>query len=246
MEIARISSVLDNLNFEREIKAVQSSDVVLCYSGLSWGDEHEGIDRHDFNLSKEQQQLIQKIAAVNKNIVLVLIAGSNLAINWEQENIPAILHARYPGERGGDAIANVIFGDYNPAGRIPLTFYRDVKQLPAFNEYDLAKGKTYWFLKEKPLYAFGFGLSYSTFEYTDLTLDNTELNSDDILHAHLKVQNTGELEGDEIVQLYISYDQQDPDTPLMQLKAFKRVHIAAGETTDVDLDVSIAELEVLG
>ena len=115
--------------------------------------------------------------------------------------------------------------------------------MPAFNEYDLAKGKTYWFLKEKPLYAFGFGLSYSTFEYTDLTLDNTELNSDDILHAHLKVQNTGELEGDEIVQSYISYDQQVPDTPLMQLKAFKRVHIAAGETTDVDLDVLIAELK---
>ncbi|HMF30542.1 MAG TPA: glycoside hydrolase family 3 C-terminal domain-containing protein, partial [Candidatus Lokiarchaeia archaeon] len=242
-KLPKFHSSRRNLNFNRELQAAKNSDVVLCYSGLSWGDEHEGIDRHDFNLSIEQQQLIKKIAAVNTNVVLILIAGSNLALNWEKENIPAIIHAWYPGERGGDAITNVIFGEYNPAGRIPLTFYRDVDQLPAFNEYDLAKGKTYWFLKERPLFAFGYGLSYTTFEYSDLTVDNTELTAEDKLSVNLKVRNTGEYNGDEVVQLYVSYDTRDPDTPLMQLKAFKRVHLAAGEIQDVNLNVDIAGLK---
>jgi beta-glucosidase len=242
-KLPKYHSSITNLNFERELKAVQTSDVVLCYSGLSWGDEHEGIDRHDFNLSQEQQQLIKAVASANPNIVLILIAGSNLAINWENENIPAILHAWYPGERGGDAIANVIFGDYNPAGRLPLTFYRDVTQLPAFSDYDMEKGKTYWFLKDKPLYAFGFGLSYTTFEYIELNIDKQEFTSDEIIHTEIQIKNSGEIDGDEVAQLYIQYEQRDNDTPLKQLKAFKRVDIPIGETETISLDISIAELK---
>ena len=130
-------------------------------------------------------------------------------------------------------------------GTYPFDLYRDVNQLPAFSEYDLAKGKTYWFLKEKPLNAFGFGLSYTTFEYSDLTVDNSELSKDDVIHVHLKLQNTGKYDGEEVVQLYMSYIQRDSDTPIMQLKAFKRVHIATGDILDVDLDVVISGPQVL-
>lgn len=232
----------EQMNLDREITAAKESDLVLCYSGLGWGDEHEGIDRNDFNLSKEQQRLIQTVSAHNKNFVLILIAGSNLAINWENDHLPAILHAWYPGERGGDAIANVLFGDYNPGGRLPLTFYKGIDSLPPFNDYDMEKGKTYWFLNQTPLYPFGFGLSYTDFEYLGIKLNKQTLLNTDTLAAQIQLKNLGPYDGDEVVQLYLAYKDRDNLTPLKQLQAFKRVHIKREEIVTVELTVKIADL----
>jgi beta-glucosidase len=231
-----------DFNFEREIEAAQKSDIVLCYSGLGWGDEHEGVDRHDFQLSLQQQKLIRVLYEVNPNMVLILIAGSNLAINWEQQNIPAILHAWYPGERGGDAIAQVLFGGYNPAGRLPMTFYDSVEQIPSFDDYEIHNGKTYWFLKEKPLYPFGFGLSYTTFSYSNLFIAENTVSAQDEIKISVDVKNVGKVDGEEVVQMYVSYEDKSNNKPIRQLKGFERIHIPSGKQERVEFQLKIQDL----
>jgi beta-glucosidase len=231
-----------DFNFDREIAAAKTADLILCFSGLSWGDEHEGVDRKDFQLSSQQTALLQTLHKINPHLVLILIAGSNLSLNWEQEHIPSILHAWYPGERGGDAIADVIFGDYNPAGRLPLTFYKGIEQLPAFDDYDLHHGKTYWFLNETPLYAFGFGLSYSTFQYLSLEIPKKSYSKEDLIQFTVQVKNLGPFDGDEVVQVYISWEQRTELMPIKQLKAFKRCHIKKNEIQKVQFEIPVNKL----
>ena len=233
---------LTSPNFSRELTAAKTSDVVICFLGLGWGDEHEGIDRKDFALAQDQQKLVQSVYQANPNTIAVFVAGSNLAINWEQEHLPAILYAWYPGERGGDAIANVLFGDYNPAGRLPLTFYQNASQIPSFQDYDLAKGKTYWFLKDKPLYSFGFGLSYTEFRYCDLILNKEEYGTEDHIAVQAKIENIGDRQGDEVVQCYISYLDRNPSTPIKQLKAFQRISLNPKESLQIKFEIAIKDL----
>ncbi|MEJ0033901.1 MAG: glycoside hydrolase family 3 C-terminal domain-containing protein [Bacteroidota bacterium] len=177
-----------------------------------------GGDRTAIDLPKVQQDLIKKIQTLGKPVVLVLLNGSALAINWESKNIPAIVEAWYPGQAAGQAIADVLFGDYNPGGKLPVTFYKSVNDLPPFEDYHM-KGRTYKFFEGEPLYPFGYGLSYTTFGYKDLKVEDKNVS--------VTVTNTGKVDGDEVIQLYASGN----------LAAFKRIHLKAGESKTVDLEM---------
>ncbi|HCZ37639.1 MAG TPA: glycosyl hydrolase, partial [Cytophagales bacterium] len=149
-------------------------------------------------------------------------------VNWENENIPAIVEAWYPGQAAGQAIADVLFGDYNPAGRLPVTFYKSVKDLPPFDEYKISN-QTYRYYTGTPLYPFGYGLSYTTFQYADLAVDKT---NPAVVSISAMVKNTGSFAGDEVVQVYLS-SQSDSRKPLRALEAFKRIHLKPGEVQQV-------------
>ncbi len=224
------------------LEAASNADAVILFMGLSprlEGEEMDvdvegfsGGDRVTLGLPAIQERLIKKIHALKKPVILVLLNGSALAVNWEQENIPAIIEAWYPGQASGDAIADVIFGDYNPAGRLPVTFYSSIDQLPAFPDYNM-NDRTYRYFKGIPLYPFGFGLSYSTFEYSGMKLSDSIIQQGDTIKAELNVTNTGKIAGDEVVQLYLKDIESSVRIPLLALKGFKRIHLQPGETRQV-------------
>ena len=228
------------------IELAEKSDLVVLCMGLSpmlEGEEMKvkvpgfsGGDRMNINLPASQTELIHDIQKLGKPTVLVLLNGSALAFNWEAENIPAILEAWYPGQAGGQAIADVIFGDYNPSGRLPLTFYKDINQIPAFDEYDM-KGKTYRYFEGKPLYEFGYGLSYSTFNY-ELKNVPSEIKAGEKINVSVNVTNTSNYDGDEVVQLYISLPDSKLKKPIRSLQGFKRIHLKAGETQPVEFTLA--------
>lgn len=230
-------------NLKQEaIDLAKSSDVVILYMGLSpllEGEEmpvkvdgFSGGDRLNIKLPNTQTELIRKIQKLGKPTVLVLLNGSALSFPHEAEIMPAIIEAWYPGQQGGTAIADVIFGDYNPAGRLPLTFYKDINQIPAFDNYDM-KGKTYRYFKGNPLYEFGYGLSYTTFEYT-LKNVPSQIEAGQDVKVSVEVKNTGNMDGDEVVQLYVSLPDSKLKTPVRALQGFKRIHLKAGESKFVD------------
>ncbi|MDD5184882.1 MAG: glycoside hydrolase family 3 C-terminal domain-containing protein, partial [Paludibacter sp.] len=240
---ARLIWDIPNPNLKEEaIKLAQKSDLVVLCMGLSpmlEGEEmkvkvpgFDGGDRMDIKLPESQTDLIREIQKLGKPTVLVLLNGSALAFNWEAENIPAILEAWYPGQAGGTAIADVIFGDYNPSGRLPLTFYKNIDQIPAFDEYDM-KGKTYRYFNGKPLYEFGYGLSYSTFKY-EIKNFPAEIPTGEKINISVNVTNTGKYEGDEVVQLYVSLPDSKLKKPIRDLQGFKRIHLKVGETQTVE------------
>jgi len=234
---------IPNANLKNEaVELAKKSDLVVLCMGLSpllEGEEMKvkvkgfaGGDRLDIQLPETQTELIREIQKLGKPTILVLLNGSALAFNWEAENIPAIIEAWYPGQAGGTAIADVIFGDYNPAGRLPLTFYKSIDQIPAFDEYDM-KGKTYRYFEGQPLYEFGYGLSYSTFEYSIKNAPE-EINANENIRISVDVKNSGKMDGDEVVQLYVSLPESKLKKPIRSLQGFKRIHLKAGETKTVD------------
>ena len=234
-------------NLKQEaIELAKSSDVVILCMGLSpllEGEEMKvkvdgfsGGDRLDVKLPATQTELIKEIYKLGKPTVLVLLNGSAVAFNWENEHIPAILETWYPGQAGGTAIADILFGDYNPAGRLPLTFYKSIDQIPAFDDYNMT-GKTYRYFKGEPLYEFGFGLSYTTFEYA-LTQAPTEIKAGDHIQLTVNVKNTGKQDGDEIVQLYISLPDSKYPVPIRSLQGFKRIHLKSGEMKEVRFTIT--------
>ncbi len=160
---------------------------------------------------------------MGKPVVLVLLNGSALAVNWEDKNIPAIIEAWYPGQAAGKAIADVLFGDYNPGGRLPVTFYKSVKDLPSFEQYDMTN-QTYRYFKGEPLYPFGYGLSYTAFQYDNFKV-NEEYKIGDSVKVFVDVKNTGQVAGDEVVQFYISDLNAPVPAPIRSLKGFKRIHL---------------------
>ena len=198
-------------------------------------DGFKGGDRTRIDLPDVQQELIKEIYALGKPIVLVLLNGSALAINWEKDNIPAILESWYGGQAAGQAIADVIFGDYNPGGRLPVTFYKSVNDLPAFNDYNM-KNRTYRYFTGEPLFPFGYGLSYTTFAYSKLQV-KSHVNKGDSLKITVNVKNTGKVAGDEVVQLYLANRGATVPVPVHALKAFKRISLLPGETKAVVLSV---------
>jgi beta-glucosidase len=169
-------------------------------------------------------------------MVLVLTAGSAMAVDWADENIPAILMAWYPGQRGGDAVADVLFGNTNPGGRLPVTFYRERQKLPPFDDYSMEE-RTYRYFTGTPLYPFGHGLSYTRFEYTDLQLDRAEAAADDTLRVSLKVGNVGARAGDEVVQLYLHPVDSSRPRALKELRGVRRVTLEPGETRSVSFEI---------
>jgi len=185
--------------------------------------------------------LLKALKATGKPIVLVLTGGSALAVNWENENIPAILHAWYPGEEGGNAVADVLFGEYNPAGRLPITFYKSANDLPPFEEYDM-QGRTYRYFGGAPLFPFGYGLSYSTFAYSGLSLSKNLIDAGDSIQVAVDVKNTGRLDGDEVVQLYVRNLTPGERQPVKSLKGFSRVSIKKGESRTVRIPLRAPDL----
>ena len=224
------------------VEAAKKSDIVVLVLGLNQRLEGEempiqvdgfkGGDRTHLNLPKTQSDLMEALKATGKPIVLVLINGSALSINYAAENMDAILTAGYPGQQGGNAIADVLFGDYNPAGRLPVTYYKSVEQLPAFENYDM-EGRTYRYFRQAPLYPFGFGLSYTRFAYSKLTIP-AEAKTGGQVHVSVNVTNTGDRDGDEVVQLYLTDEKASTPRPIRQLEGFKRISLKKGESQIVE------------
>jgi beta-glucosidase len=202
-----------------------------------------GGDRTRLDLPQVQQDLIRKIHAAGKPVVLVLLNGSALAVNWENENVAAIIETWYPGQAAGYALADALFGDYNPGGRLPVTFYRSADDLPPFEEYAMA-GRTYRYFNGEPLYPFGFGLSYTSFNYDNLKV-KTEQSVDDTLRISIEVKNTGKLAGDEVVQVYSSCLNAPVPMPLRSLVGFQRIQLLPGEAKKVNFLISPAAFSII-
>ncbi|MFX0023940.1 MAG: glycoside hydrolase family 3 C-terminal domain-containing protein [Candidatus Hermodarchaeota archaeon] len=239
-------------NFQEAIDIANKSEVIIMVLGITSDMEgEEGYvlnsergDRTNLRLPMIQQNLLKTIMDINKNIVLVLTSGSCLSINYANENIPAILETWYSGEKGGLAIANVIFGDNNPAGRLPITFYKSIHQLPDFKNYSM-QNRTYRYLKEDPLYSFGYGLSYSEFEYRNLNITPKKINPNDKIKLNFEVKNIGNFAGDEVVQLYIKHLSSDHRVPLIELKRFKRIHLKAEEIKTMSFTLTKKDLSIV-
>ena len=216
--------------YSNEKKLARSSDIVIAVLGINKTIEMEGLDRTSIELPPDQMQFIREIYKANPKTVVVLVAGSSLAINWIQENVPAILNAWYPGEQGGNAIADVLFGDYNPAGRLPLTYYKSITDLPPFNDYEISNGRTYLYFDKKPLYPFGYGLSFTSFEYSNIKIGRNPIKAGDTTEVSIDVRNVGQYDGDEVVQLYVKDVEASEKLPYKQLKAFRRISLKKGES----------------
>jgi beta-glucosidase len=228
--------------FDSALAAAKHSDLVVVALGLGRLYENEQHDKTTLNLPPEQQDFLEKVYAANKRVVLVLQAGSPVAIPWAKEHVPAILTMWYCGQEGGNGLADVLFGDANPAGRLPITFYASDDQLPPMGDYEVSHGRTYLYLKEKPLWAFGHGLSYSTFRYGKPVLSATKLSPSDRLQIVIPVKNAGKMAGDEVVQVYVRNEATSVPQPIHALKAFSRASIAGGQTTIVSLGFDVAGL----
>ncbi|MHA1292459.1 MAG: glycoside hydrolase family 3 C-terminal domain-containing protein [Promethearchaeota archaeon] len=237
--------------FLKAIEAAKNADIVLMCLGLSQKYEREEFpfpwaddDRKFLSLPKTQQLLLEEIYKINQNIVLVLLNGSPLIINWAQENIPAIIEAWYPGEMGGKAIADVIFGDYSPAGRLPVTFIKSEDDLPPFLDYSM-KGRTYRYIEKKPLYPFGYGLSFTKFEYNDLEFNSNVIKSGKNIEVSFNVQNIGDITGEEVVQIYLKDIEALVKVPHCQLVCFKRIKLKPKEKKELSFIISARQMSII-
>lgn len=219
-------------------KIVGKSDMVVAVMGINKSIEREGQDRESIELPADQQEFLKEIYKVNPNIVLVLVAGSSLAINWEDEHIPAIVDAWYAGEQGGTAVAEVLFGDYNPGGRLPLTFYKSLADLPAFDDYDITNNRTYRYFDGEVLYPFGYGLSYTKFKYSDMDVKD----AGDYLEVSFSLKNIGKYDGDEVAQVYVNLPEYEGLAPQRELKGFRRVALKRGESKRVTIPLDKKQL----
>jgi len=183
------------------------------------------------------------VAAAGKPVVLVLTSGSALSVNWANDNVAAIIQLWYPGEEGGAALADVLFGDYNPAGRLPVTFYKSVTQLPAFEEYGMA-GRTYRYFSGDPLFPFGYGLSYARFAYSKLDVPKQVKAGGDVT-VKVRVTNEGRLAGDEVVQLYVKHVAASAPVPIRSLQGFQRIHLNPGQTQTVSFALTAQQLSII-
>jgi len=235
------------------IAAAKNADVVIAVLGITSeleGEEmpvHEegfqGGDRTSLDLPKPEEDLLEAVAATGKPLVLVLANGSALAVSWANDHANAILESWYAGEEGGAAVAETLSGKNNPGGRLPVTFYTGIEQLPPFEDYAM-KGRTYRYFEGKPLYPFGYGLSYTMFSYSDLILPKDAVSADDPLIAEVTVTNTGKVDGDEVAQLYLTFPSV-PGAPLRALRGFKRVHLKAGESQKVHFELKDRDLSMV-
>jgi len=230
------------------VAAAKQADVVIAVVGITKELEGEemlgrslpegfvGGDRTSIDLPKDEQALVEAVKAVGRPLVVVLMNGSAMAVNWAHQNANAILEAWYPGEEGGTAIAETLAGANNPAGRLPVTFYKSVNDLPPFEDYSM-KGRTYRYFEGQPLYPFGYGLSYSTFAYSNAKLSTSTLKAGSDLQVEVDVRNTSGVAGDEVVQVYLVFPKL-PGTPLRALRGFQRVNIGPGRAQHVRLTLT--------
>ena len=249
---ARLLWLPPNLSQEA-VNAARKADVVIAVVGITpqfEGEESDssdpgffGGDRLDLNLPRPQQELLESVVATGKPLIVVLTNGSALAVNWAQLHAAAIVEAWYPGEEGGTAVADVLSGDYNPAGRLPVTFYKSVAQLPPFGNYTMT-GRTYRYFTEQPLYPFGFGLSFSPFNYSDAHVSQEQVAADSTVTVSVRVTNAGIVPGDEVVQLYIAHPGL-AEAPIRALVGFKRVHLRASASQLVSFTLRDRDLSIV-
>jgi len=234
-------------------QAARKADAVVAVVGITPQLESEesdvsspgffGGDRVSLDLPRPQEQLLEVLAATGKPLVVVLTSGSPLAVNWAQQHAAAILEAWYPGEEGGTAVADVLAGDFNPSGRLPVTFYKSVAQLPPFGDYSMA-GRTYRYLRETPLYSFGYGLSFTKFSYANVRADRQEARAGEPVTVSAEVINSGTLPGDEVVEVYVSHPELE-GAPVRSLAGFQRIHLDPGEKRTVSLALHDRELSIV-
>ncbi len=239
---------------EEAVKASRESDVSVLVLGISARLEGEemnvplegfrGGDRTEISLPKSQEALLKAVVATGKPVVVVLLSGSALAVNWANDNVPAILEAWYPGGEGGTAIADVLFGDYNPAGRLPVTFYKSVDQLPPFTDYSM-QGRTYRYFKGAPLYPFGYGLSYTTFRYSNLRFEKKSVPAGEAIKVSVDVTNAGEREGDEVVQLYLTDTAATAPVPIRTLVGFERISLRPREKRTATFTITPRQMSLI-
>jgi len=238
---------------EEALAAAKSADVVVMMMGLSprlEGEEmpvevpgFKGGDRVDLGLPRVQEELIQAVAAIGKPVVLVLLSGSAVAVNWAAEHVPAIVEAWYPGQAAGTALADVLFGKYNPAGRLPVTFYKSADEIPPFSNYNMG-GKTYRYFRGEPLFPFGHGLSYTTFTYSNLRIPSSVRTGEHIAVA-VDVTNSGRRDGEEVVQLYVIDLEASAPVPIRSLQGFQRVQLKAGEKKTVSFTLTPRQISLI-
>ncbi len=235
----KIAYALDNQNREAEKIAKESDIAIICVGNHPTGnagwaecpepsDGKEAVDRKSITLKDEE--MIKQIFRVNPNTIVVLISSFPFAITWTRHNIPAILHMTHCCQELGNALANVLFGDINPAGRLVQTWPRSIEQLPPMMDYNIRNGRTYMYFKGEPLYAFGFGLSYTEFKYSNLTVSSDKISGKNLIAISIDVKNTGQMDGDEVIQMYIRHLNSSVERPFKELKGFQRIKIKKGET----------------
>lgn len=253
------SSATDFVNtqphdFSKLIDSIRDAEVIVYVGGISprlEGEEMKvntpgfsGGDRTTIALPSVQTDFLKALRATGKPVVFVMMTGSALAIPWEQENVPAIVNAWYGGQAAGTAVADVLFGDYNPSGRLPVTFYKSDKDLPPFEDYSM-ENRTYRYFKGTPLYPFGFGLSYTRYHYTNFRLSKSKIGKNEGVRVTVTVTNAGKMAGDEVAQLYLTHLTPNGPSALHTLKGFKRVHLNPGESRNVTFDLSPEQLGIV-
>jgi beta-glucosidase len=249
---ARLLWLPPNL-LQQAVDTARKTDVVIAVVGLNSqleGEESDssdpgffGGDRLDLDLPRPQQDLLEALSATGKPLIVVLTNGSALAVSWAQQHASAIVEAWYPGEEGGTAVADVLSGDFNPAGRLPVTFYKSVAQLPPFGSYSM-DGRTYRYFTEQPLYPFGYGLSFSSFSYTDAKVSQSQVAADGSVTVSVRVANTGPAAGDEVVQLYLTHPNVE-GAPIRSLAGFQRIHLAASASQTVNFTLRSRDLSLV-
>lgn len=239
------------IDIKESVERVKDADVIIFVGGISPSLEGEEMgvslpgfkrgDRTEIELPEVQREFIQALKNAGKKTIFVNCSGSPIAMNQEVENCEAILQAWYPGQAGGKAVAEVLFGDYNPAGRLPVTFYKSISQIPDFEDYNMT-GRTYRYMNEEPLFPFGYGLSYTTFNYGKPKLNKKSIKIGNPITLSIPVTNVGNVDGEEVVQVYLK-KENDENGPNRTLRAFKRVNIPVGETKIITFELSKNQLE---
>jgi beta-glucosidase len=233
------------MDMNAAVEAAKKAEIAIIAVGDSEETCGENLDRADLNLPGRQAELVKRVYETGTPVVLVLQNGRPLSITWEAENIPAIVEAWHIGEQGGKAIAEVLFGDINPAGRLPMSFPKSVGQIPVnYNRRPFGATK-YVEMDWLPLFPFGFGLSYTTFKYSNLRFSAKTIKQSETIKVSFDVTNTGNISGEEVAQLYIHDTYSSVVRPYKELAGFKRVHLEAGETKTIEMELGYEQLRLL-
>jgi beta-glucosidase len=226
---------------DEALSLTANADLIIYVGGITPAQEGEGFDRDSIELPEVQTELVRALHATGKPMVMVNCSGSAIALLWESENLPAILQAWYPGQEGGRAVAEVLFGQVNPSGHLPLTFYKATTDLPAFTDYSMSN-RTYRYFNGKPLYAFGHGLSYTKYEYLNGKLESAKIRSDGTAKVSVTLKNAGTMDGDDVVQVYYRHVKSSVEQPKLALCGFARVNVKAGQSNQVTVEVPTSRL----
>jgi beta-glucosidase len=227
---------------QKAVIAAKAAEVALVFVGTHAAVEQEGHDRKTLALPGNQEELVKAVVAANPRTVVVLMSAGPLSVPWAKEHVPAILQAWWPGGEGGNAIADVLFGDASPGGRLPYTFYASDAQVPPQGEYDISKGFTYMYVKGEPLFAFGHGLGYTEFTYGNLRVSPKQVPADGTITVSVDVENAGKRAGDEVVQLYVRDEACRVVRAARELRGFQRIRLAPGEKKTVTMEVPVRKL----